>query len=424
MSRVVVAGGGLAGLVSARRLADAGHEVHLYERRDELGGRVRSREVDGFTVDRGFQVLFTAYPAVQRELDVGALSPRAFRPGAVIARPGSRSVLSDPLRDWGAASDTLLNPDVRRSDLLRLFTLRREVARMDLETALSHDDVDIRNFLATRGFSRQFVENFAEPFWGGITLDRSLSSARGILEATLKMLVEGRAVVPAGGMRAIPAQLATRARGAGVTIETGAPVEAIHAEAGGSEVTADVGGETVTADAAVVATDPATASDLTGVDTPTSANGCVTGYYALPGHVDLGTGKKLVLDATSDGPNQVAPLSAVAPEYAPDDRTLLSATFLGEREESDAELSELVREAVSSWYPSRSFEGWEHVTTERVEFAQVAQLPGFRERAPRPRDPEGPVALAGDYTQWSSIQGALESGQVAADAVETLLGSR
>ncbi|MDX1747541.1 MAG: FAD-dependent oxidoreductase, partial [Halobacteriales archaeon] len=80
MPEVVVVGGGLAGLVAARRLAEAGLEVELFERRDGLGGRVRSRERGGFTLDRGFQVLFTAYPAVERELDLDALELRSFPP--------------------------------------------------------------------------------------------------------------------------------------------------------------------------------------------------------------------------------------------------------------------------------------------------------------------------------------------------------
>lgn len=55
-----VVGGGLAGLVAATRLAEAGADVTLYERRPEVGGRVRTETVNGFTLDRGFQVFFTS----------------------------------------------------------------------------------------------------------------------------------------------------------------------------------------------------------------------------------------------------------------------------------------------------------------------------------------------------------------------------
>ena len=84
MEQVIVVGAGLAGLVAARRLAASGLRVRVLEQEAEVGGRVRTRNVDGFTVDRGFQVLFTAYPAVRRELDLEALSLRYFSPGATI----------------------------------------------------------------------------------------------------------------------------------------------------------------------------------------------------------------------------------------------------------------------------------------------------------------------------------------------------
>ncbi|MFB6172861.1 MAG: NAD(P)/FAD-dependent oxidoreductase [Haloarculaceae archaeon] len=410
----VVVGGGLAGLVAARHLAEAGVEVELFERRPEVGGRVRSVHEDGFTVDRGFQVLFTAYPAARRELDYGALDLRSFAPGATIARPGHRSTLADPLRDPGSAFETLANRDVGLGDKLQLFRLQRDLRGRSEAEAFRDDDVDIATYLDRRGFSRAFVENFAAPFYGGITLDRSLSTSAGVFEFTFRMLAEGRTAVPAAGMGAVPAQLAASARDAGATVECDATVDAVSADDG--SVAVAVGGETVAADAAVVAADPATAGDLTGVDTPTEARGCVTVFLSLPGHAELDTGRRIVLNAADDRPNTVAPMSAVAPEHAPEDRQLLSATFLGEQAASDDDLAAEVRDALAAWYPEHSFGDVDLVHVERVPFAQFAQPPGFRADLPAVTAPEGPVYLAGDYTAWSSIHGALESGRRAAEA--------
>ena len=113
MTDVVIVGEGLAGLVAARRLAHAGLDVRVFERSDEIGGRVRTRQTEGFTLDRGFQVLFTAYLAVRTGLDLDALKLRSFPPGGIIARPGRRSMLSEsfralaarPVRLGAAASD-------------------------------------------------------------------------------------------------------------------------------------------------------------------------------------------------------------------------------------------------------------------------------------------------------------------------------
>lgn len=412
---VAIAGGGLAGLVTARHLAERGHDATIYEASDAVGGRVTTTREDGFVLDRGFQVLFTAYPAVQEELDLSALDLRRFKPGATIARPGERSTLSDPLRDPAAAVETLLNREVRFADKLRVFRLQRELSGRDPGRLLDDERQSIEGYLGDRGFSRAFVENFARPFYGGITLSRDLDTDAGVFEYTFKMLSEGRIAVPADGMVAIPEQLAANARTTGATIET--DTEVTKLEADGDAVDLHVGGERVEADAAVVATDPRTAAELTDIDTPTARLSCVTQHVALSDHDELDTGRRILLNAIDNRPNTVAQMSAVAPEYAPDDRTLLAATFLGERDESDAELGEYTREALASWYPEHRFDDFEIVRTDRVRFAQFPQPPGFRSSLPAVDDPDGAVVLAGDYTRWSSIQGAMESGKRAAKAI-------
>ncbi|MFC6906065.1 NAD(P)/FAD-dependent oxidoreductase [Halalkalicoccus tibetensis] len=414
---VVVVGGGLAGLVCARRLASEGVEVTLFEREPEVGGRVRSVHENGFTFDRGFQVLFTAYPAAKTELDYDALDLRYFTPGACLARPGERSVLSDPLGDPGAALESALNREVSFTDKLRTLALRRRLSKLDPEELFSGGDQTIRAALLERGFSESFIGNFAAPFYGGITLDRSLSSSAATFAYTFAMLSRGRIAVPAGGMGTITEQLAASAKAAGATVETGREVQSVD----GPSVS--TGGESLEADAVVVAADPKRARELTGVASiPAEALGCVTQWYSLSG--DLGGGKRLILDSEGEegAPNQVVPHTAVAPEYAPDRETLLSATFLGEPEESDAALAERTRETLSSWYPEHVFDSLSLLHTDRIPFAQFAQPPGFYADLPDVREPGGPVYLAGDYTEWSSIQGAMKSGRVASEAVLEDLG--
>ena len=410
----IVAGGGLAGLVAARHLAETGVETELFEARDRLGGRVHSVNEGGYTFDRGFQVLFSSYPAVKRELDLGALDLRTFTPGATIARPGSRSTLSDPLRAPREALATVVNSEVRLADKLRVFRLQRRLAGDSFDAVLDRADTSIRAYLAREGFSERFVERFAAPFYGGITLDRSLSTSSVVFEYTFKALAAGSIGVPAAGMGAIPRQLAAAARDAGASLHTGTTVEDVRPDGDGVVVTVD--GEPREADAAVVATDPATAGELTGVDTPTGARGCVTQYFRLPGG-ELDTGRKLLLNAVDERPNHVAPMSAVAPEYTPDGETLLSAVFLGEQDADDGTLADEVRAALGEWYPERRFDAMELLRTDRVAFAQFGQPPGFRRDLPDVDAPEGPVYLAGDYTRWSSINAAMESGRTAALAV-------
>jgi phytoene dehydrogenase-like protein len=416
MSEIAVVGGGLAGLVSARRLAESGHEVTLYEAGEELGGRVSTRKVGGFTCDRGFQVLFEAYPAVRRELDLDALDLRRFAPGGVICRPGQRSTLSDPLRDPRSLVESVMNREVTLADKLRTLRLRTRLTRGDWPT-FGIPDRSIRELLREEGFSAGFVDAFIAPLYGGITLDRSLSTSAHVFEYTFCAMSLGSIAVPAAGMAAIPEQLEVRAREAGVDVRLGEAVETLDSAPGTVTLGTELG--TVTPDAVVVAADPRSARDLTGVDAiPVEARGVVTQYYRLDAP-ELAAGRRIMLNAETAGPNTVAQLSAVAPEYAARGDVLLAASFVDDAlDRDDAALATATQTALERWYPERAFGTLELLATDRIPFAQFAQPPGAHAALPDPRDPDGPVYLAGDFTRWSSIQGALESGARAAAAVD------
>jgi phytoene dehydrogenase-like protein len=77
----------------------AGQTVALIEASDGVGGRVRTDLVDGYRLDRGFQVVLTAYPEVQRAIDLKALDMHMFNPGAVAWIDGQGYELGDPFRD-------------------------------------------------------------------------------------------------------------------------------------------------------------------------------------------------------------------------------------------------------------------------------------------------------------------------------------
>ena len=104
---VLIIGAGLAGLACGRHLADAGVSCQIIEASDGIGGRVRTDEVEGFLLDRGFQVLLTAYPEAQRTLDYYALELKKFAPGAFSWFAGRLNRLVDPWRTPGAWGEAL-----------------------------------------------------------------------------------------------------------------------------------------------------------------------------------------------------------------------------------------------------------------------------------------------------------------------------
>ena len=299
---VIVVGGGIAGLMCARTLTRAGHDVALFERDSAIGGRVRTTVVDGFQLDHGFQVLFSAYPTLTAALDLPSLELRAFRPAARIADGRTTPALvGDALADLSLLWPTLAAPQLSLLDKARLLLLRY------LATSLSFDDcfdarfdnISTRDFLRQRHFSANAINNFFAPFYGGILLDRSLGSSASVLLYTFKMLAEGRTVVPAKGMGAIPAQLASALPPR--TVRTGQRVTRLLRDPAGVNGVILDSGEAIGGACVVLACDPPTIATLANtvqvpLSVPEVGLGCTTVY--LRSRVPLLEGDQLWLNAS------------------------------------------------------------------------------------------------------------------------------
>src|SRR6267378_5475754 len=205
---VLIIGAGLAGLACARHLADAAVPFQIVEASDGIGGRVLTDEVEGFMLDRGFQVLFTAYPEAQRTLDYHALDLKKFTPGAFSWFAGRMNKLVDPWRTPGGWSESLRSDFGGFLDKLRVLRLRSRLRASSIQQIFKRPERSTKDALVSAGFSEEFVHRFFRPFFGGILLDGELQSSSRMFEFVFKMLSEGDTAVPAGGMGAIPAQLA------------------------------------------------------------------------------------------------------------------------------------------------------------------------------------------------------------------------
>ncbi len=147
---VVIVGGGLAGLAAARRLHRAGVSWRLVEAADRLGGRVATDTVDGFLLDRGFQVLNTAYPRLGALLDVDRLDLGFFVPG-VRVRKGDRLLrLVNPLREPAGGPGTALAPVGSLPDRLRFAALAASYATLPPERLLARPETTAEVALRAR----------------------------------------------------------------------------------------------------------------------------------------------------------------------------------------------------------------------------------------------------------------------------------
>ncbi|MGA1593271.1 MAG: NAD(P)/FAD-dependent oxidoreductase [Ilumatobacteraceae bacterium] len=403
---VVVVGAGLAGLACAVELRRCGIEAIIVEASDGVGGRVRTDVVDGFLLDRGFQVMLTAYPELHRQFDVGALELPAFDPGAVVMHRQRPTVVADPFRAPRDLLSTVAAGTVRRigtpADLIALARLRLRLRSPHPSRLLTGRDRPTSEHLRELGFSNGFIEAFLRPLVGGIQLDPSLTTSSRMFDIIMRMLLDGDAAVPASGMGAVPAQLAARLPEG--TIHLGAPVRSVSA--GGVRVDS---GE-VQASRVVVATEgPEAARLLGGREVGSRPVGCV--YFASDeAPMDR---RLIVLAGDSDGPAlNVAVMSNVAPTYAPTGRHLIAAALPGETISS--ETVEATRRQLRGWWGGR-VDSWEVLSTYSIAHGQPDQSTPLHPRRPVRR--EDGIFVCGDHRDTGSIQGALHSGRRCAEAV-------
>lgn len=405
--RVVVVGAGLAGLAAARLLRQAGARVRVLEASSGVGGRVRSFTQDGFTLDVGFQVLFTAYPAVRRNLDLTRLDLVPLLPAAVICRGRARETVG---RDPGSLPGTLRAGSFSWADRLRLLRLAATLKSLPVAHLLMGDDEPTHVFLRRCGFSARAVAGFFAPFFGGIFLKRDLSTSARLFRYYFRMLLDGQIALPRGGVGRVSQQLAEDLE---VSLRTRATRLVPHAQGVTVETqTEGAAGERIEAGHVVVATDPPEVERLTGVAAPREGVGSSYLYYASAERIDAEP--RLLLSAAQGYLNNALWLSNVNPYLAPPGQHLLSVTALGAEGLDDAALDAAVRLELSAWYGREAADALRLLRVIRVPFAQFAQPAGFSASLPSNETPLPNVYLASEATSMSSVQGALGSGERAA----------
>lgn len=411
---VVIVGAGVAGLTAARALQRQGIRISVYEASDGVGGRVRTDVVDGFRLDRGFQVLFDAYPAVQRWLDVGQLDLAAFDPGAVIVHDGRSSILTDPLRDWRNTWPALRSDAATLTDKLRVLLLSWQCRQRSIAQIRAGDDTTTEAYLRGFGFSERSIDRFFRPFYGGIFLDRRLETSAKCFLFDFKMLSMGRTVIPAMGMGAISQQLA-KGLGDGVTLHLQQRVAGLVRQDQRVVGIRRADGETVLADAVILAMAAPDVAHIAGLPVPMASLGTVTLYWE--GDEAVTHQRKLWLNANADAfVNNAVQLTAIAPSYAPIGRHLLSATVLGVPELSDAELFARAESDLMALC-GPAVQRYRRLRLYRIPYAQFAQPPGIHPTLPSNRTAHPGLYVAGEFTEASSINAAMISGEKAARAI-------
>ena len=405
---VIVVGAGLAGLACARRLTQLGRPTLVLESSDDVGGRVRTDIVEGFTIDRGFQVLNTGYPALRR-LNVKALELRTF-PQAVRVLHGEHvdtiaSPLASPLAALRAATTDL----VGRKAKVGLASYGLRLTLTPPSAVKGREDVSATQAWQ-ESISPEAIERLLVPFISGVVLEPEPTASRIFTDLMMQLFVSGRSAVPAAGMQELPRQLALALPRGAVRLET--PVLRV---AGDHVEVAD--GQRIDGAAVVVATDPWAAETFVPELEPLPpARGVTTYYFAAPAW--RRAQPALAVTADRSGLANSVILTATAPEYSTDGRALIATSVF--HRDAEPVLGADTAEALARRLHEAPDASWELVATRTIPRALPAMPPPLTLRKPV-WFPQTGVWVAGDHRDTSSIQGALVSGHRVANAVDQAL---
>ena len=253
--RVVIVGGGIAGLAAAFFLRDAPVSVTVLEGSPRLGGKLAVSEVAGIAVDEGAEALLARRPEGTGLIESAGLAGRLVAPGTTSARIWSRGQMRRlPRRQvMGVPADL---DDLARCALLSAAGMARAREDPGLPATPRGGDVDVAGYVAAR-FGREVVDRLVDPLLGGVYAGRaedlsfeatvpalaaesrrhaSLSEAAGaLMPAATAAAAEATVFTTlAGGLGALPAAVAAAS---GAEVRTGAMVRELERTPGGWRLT-------------------------------------------------------------------------------------------------------------------------------------------------------------------------------------------
>lgn len=383
MKPILIVGGGIAGLQAANILHQNNTDFILFEKQASLGGRVSSTKKDGFILDRGFQVLQTSYPEVQRSLDLSKLQLYFFESGAKMKDQAFFNPLRRPFDLF--SSDIITFKDAY--SLVKIwFRLQGDVPAIDGNKQTTQELIE------SYSFSDRFKNEFLIPFFQGVFLQEKLTQPASLFFYYLQQFLYGNAAIPASGMQAIPDQMASHLPAEKVKLNQ--EIIAISAKS----ITLK-SGEIIEGDAVILAVDLPIAAKILGLQTPETL-ASKTVYFSAkktekePALLRL-VGEQHLLHFTC--------LTDVNPELAPKGKALYSATSLQGSSEKE------VKEALEKQLPG--------IKLSLIDSFDIPHSLQKVEAYETVKNAANGIVLAGDYLEFPSLQGALFSGRKAAEEI-------
>lgn len=407
---ITIIGAGISGLTAAVYLHQKGYEIQILEASERAGGRIKTDIIDGFRLDRGFQVLLTEYPEIKALLDYKKLNFKRFLPGATVLYDGGQFEIADPFRRPTATFATLFAPVGSLKDKINTFFLKNKLVKITIPELFKQPEIDTISQLKKYGFSPKMIDRFYKPFFSGIFLENDLKTSSNMFDFVMKMFSEGDAAIPELGMEEIPKQLVAMLPEN--SIQYNVKVTAIE----NNKIICE-DGTNFEADKIIIATE---AIGLAGnYISKTKQNfHQVTNVYF---EAKIAPTKKavVVLNASPDKKwvNNLTVMSNISNKYAPTGKVLISISHNGIPTIDDSTLAENMKTELKKWYGNQ-VEDWKMLKTYRINYALPNQEKVSNEVPNSEIKINENLFICGDHLLNGSINAAMKSGRIVAELID------
>ena len=208
--KINIIGAGVSGLIAAKVLEDNGYYPTLIESSDSVGGRIKTLNIEGYQLDKGFQVLLTEYPEAKKHLDFKALKLQKLIPGASIFKNNKQYIIGNPMKNISLLIPTLFSDIGTFADKLKILKLYLYLRFKSIEKIFLSKEIKTIEYLKKCKFSNKIINHFFKPFFAGIFLETELSTSSRMFEFVFKMFAQGNVAIPESGMQEIPKQIAKK----------------------------------------------------------------------------------------------------------------------------------------------------------------------------------------------------------------------
>ncbi len=405
---IAIIGAGIAGLTCAKYLKDKGIEAIILEASDGVGGRVRTDSIEGFKLDRGFQVLLTSYPEARKLLNYNELRLKAMPSGARIRHGNDFFIMPNPLKNITTAPQALFAPVGNLWDKLKVLQLNLSISNAHEPNLKNNQKVQTTAaFLKEFGYSDKIIDRFFRPFFRGVFLEKNLQTDASFFKFLFHQFAQGEVVVPENGMQAIPEQIAAHLSPHQIRLNT--LVDKIE----GKTIFLQ-NGESLVADKIVLATDAHNAARLLGETSDIAFNATDCLYFASDTPLSISGKPYLIINANDNELiDHLVVLSDIAPSYAPPGKTLISVSVVGQNTHSEEDLIQIIQMELGNWFGEK--QTWRHLKTYRIPKA----LPQYFQAPPQYNALKinDFTYRCGDYTAYPSLNAAMKTGREVAASV-------